>query len=167
MAEDGSKFLLGQDRVEEFWVEIRESRGGIAGDHPVAVDADYAGGGILGGGYRDVRIHVWETWMFGTPGDFGFATVTVVGIHLGVDNGGRVLVATAVAAGDACGPWFLNKCFVSRRRRRRQRVWIRGTSKDGRCDGCFVIVIMMLLIVAVVEFLLPLSRSGITHNHDA
>ena len=50
------EFGLGDQRVEDLGVKVRVGGGEVAGDHPVAFDADDARGGVFWAGEGDVGV---------------------------------------------------------------------------------------------------------------
>lgn len=70
LGNDAAELLLGQQRVEDFGIQIRERRGEIPLNHPVAADADNASRRVLLRRNRHVGIHVWETRVGRTPCEF-------------------------------------------------------------------------------------------------
>ena len=71
------EFLLGQERVEDFRVDVAISGCEVAYDHPVTFDADDSGSLVFGRSKWYMWIEMGETGVRGAPGEF-FCYVVVI-----------------------------------------------------------------------------------------
>lgn len=70
LRDDAAELLLGEQRVEDLGIQVRERRGEIPLDHPVAADADDPRRRVFLRRNRHVGVHVRETRVGRPPGEF-------------------------------------------------------------------------------------------------
>jgi len=118
--DEGAEVALGEDRVEDLRVQVREGGRLVTGLQPVALDSDDARGAVEGGGERDVWVWVREAGVGGAPGVIGGG----VGGGGGGGGGGGVGAEGGVAVGR-----------------------VGGAGRDG---GLMVVVVALLKVQALV-----------------
>jgi hypothetical protein len=79
MVDEVAEVLLGDQRIEDFRINVGEGWGEVANDHPVSFDTDDACDVVLVGVFGDVRVTVRKAGVGGAPGEF-FGDAVLVGV---------------------------------------------------------------------------------------